>query len=75
MNSGALFWSVRRELWENRSIYLAPLIVAGVIALASVGAVRHNLQPANLASHDELVRQGDRYARLWASWQAGLSGV
>jgi ABC-2 type transport system permease protein len=26
-----LLWSVRRELWENRSIYLAPLIVAGVI--------------------------------------------
>ena len=26
-----LFWSVRRELWENRSIYIAPLIVAGVV--------------------------------------------
>lgn len=25
------FWSVRRELWENKSIYLAPLIAAGVI--------------------------------------------
>jgi ATP-binding cassette subfamily B protein len=24
------------------------------------------------ASHDELVANGDRYARLWASWQAGL---
>jgi ABC-2 type transport system permease protein len=27
-----LYWSVRRELWENRSIYVAPLIVA-VVAL------------------------------------------
>ncbi len=26
-----------------------------------------------IASHDELVRQGERYARLWASWQAGLA--
>ncbi|HKB79082.1 MAG TPA: ABC transporter permease [Thermoanaerobaculia bacterium] len=26
-----LWWTVRRELWENRSIYLAPLIVAGLI--------------------------------------------
>src|SRR5881296_2954171 len=26
------YWSVRRELWENRSIYIAPLIVA-VVAL------------------------------------------
>src|SRR4051812_17289009 len=25
------YWSVRRELWENRSLYMAPLIVAGVI--------------------------------------------
>jgi ABC-2 type transport system permease protein len=24
-------WSVRRELWENRSIWIAPLVVAGVI--------------------------------------------
>ena len=26
-----------------------------------------------VASHDELVDQGERYARLWASWQAGVS--
>jgi len=25
-----MYWSVRRELWENRSIYLAPLAFAGV---------------------------------------------
>lgn len=25
-----LYWSIRRELWENRSLYIAPLIVAGV---------------------------------------------
>jgi ATP-binding cassette, subfamily B, bacterial len=24
------------------------------------------------ASHDELVAQGERYARLWASWQSGV---
>jgi ABC-2 type transport system permease protein len=28
-----LYWSVRRELWENRSIYIAPLAVAGVVLL------------------------------------------
>jgi ABC-2 type transport system permease protein len=27
------FWSVRRELWENRSIYLAPLSVAAIVLL------------------------------------------
>ena len=26
-----------------------------------------------VASHDELVEQGERYAKLWASWQQGLA--
>ena len=26
-----MYWSVRRELWENRSIYIGPLIVAAVV--------------------------------------------
>jgi ABC-2 type transport system permease protein len=26
-----LYWSVRRELWENRSIYVAPLVAAAVL--------------------------------------------
>jgi ABC-2 type transport system permease protein len=25
------YWSVRREIWENRAVYLAPLAVAGVV--------------------------------------------
>ena len=29
------YWSVRRELWENRSIYVAPLIVAVVVLFGS----------------------------------------
>ncbi len=34
------YWSVRRELWENRSIYLAPLIAGGVVVAGVViGAV------------------------------------
>src|SRR5436190_5778969 len=35
------YWSVRRELWENRSIYIAPLIVAVVqvfgFAISTIG--------------------------------------
>jgi ABC-2 type transport system permease protein len=38
-----LYWSVRRELWENRSIYLAPLAVAGValfgFSLSSIAGI------------------------------------
>jgi ABC-2 type transport system permease protein len=32
------YWSVRRELWEHRSIYLAPLAVAGLLILGSAVA-------------------------------------
>jgi ATP-binding cassette subfamily B protein len=34
-------------------------------------AVMENGRLVEVASHDELVEQGERYARLWASWQAG----
>src|SRR6202142_1329822 len=30
----SLYWSVRRELWENRSVYIAPLAVAAVALFA-----------------------------------------
>jgi hypothetical protein len=36
-----LYWSVWRELWENRSIYIVPLIVAAVqvfgFAITTIG--------------------------------------
>jgi ABC-2 type transport system permease protein len=32
--SRRLYWSVRRELWENHSLYLAPLTVAALFLLA-----------------------------------------
>jgi len=36
-----LFWSIRRELWENRSIYIGPLAVAAVVlAGIFIGALR-----------------------------------
>src|SRR5712691_2414553 len=42
MNTRAMYWSVRRELWENRSIYVAPLAVAGVVLLGFfIAAIAH----------------------------------
>jgi ABC-2 type transport system permease protein len=35
------YWSLRRELWENRSIYLAPLAVAGVVLFGFFATLRH----------------------------------
>lgn len=39
-----LYWSVRRELWENRSLYLAPLAVAA-LALAGFAIGLVHLPP------------------------------
>ncbi len=48
-----LYWSIRRELWENRSIYLAPLAVAAVAlfgfslsAIAGIWETPLRLNPA-----------------------------
>ncbi len=35
------YWSVRRELWENRAIYVAPSIVAAIILFGSFVASFH----------------------------------
>jgi len=49
-----LYWSIRRELWENRSIYIAPLVVAGVVLLgfliATIGRAVAMADPAQRAA-------------------------
>jgi ABC-2 type transport system permease protein len=35
------YWSARRELWENRSVYIAPLIVSGIILFGSFVTAFH----------------------------------
>jgi len=36
-----LYWSLRRELWESRSLYIAPLVVAGLILFGFFVGVAH----------------------------------
>src|SRR5207237_1515756 len=36
-----MYWCVRREFWENRSLYLAPLAIAALILVASVIGAFH----------------------------------
>ena len=31
MKTRPLYWSVRREIWENRSLYVVPLVAAGAV--------------------------------------------
>ncbi len=51
-----VYWSARRELWENRWLYIAPLIVAAVALVGfALGAIRTPLSaaagPASLLQH------------------------
>jgi ABC-2 type transport system permease protein len=36
-----MYWSIRREFWENRSIYLVPLVVMALILLSSLIGTIH----------------------------------
>jgi ABC-2 type transport system permease protein len=49
-----MYWSIRRELWENRSIYIAPLVIAGVVLIgfliATIGRALVTVDPAQKAA-------------------------
>jgi ABC-2 type transport system permease protein len=61
--SRRLYWSMRRELWENRAIYLAPLAVAALFLLGFLISAIH--PPAQMRDamaldpmrHQELIQQ------------------
>jgi ABC-2 type transport system permease protein len=56
-----LYWSVRREVWENRYLYIAPLGVAAVLVSAYlIGLIflPHHRMPAVMAL-DPTKRQGE----------------
>jgi len=38
------YWSLRREFWENRSLYMAPLAVAAVFLFAFPVSIAHTLR-------------------------------
>jgi ABC-2 type transport system permease protein len=49
-----LYWSVRRELWENRSIYIAPVVVAALFLFGfSISTIRIRLHKEVLWSPDQ----------------------
>jgi ABC-2 type transport system permease protein len=65
------YWSVRRELYEYRSIYLAPLAIAGVILLGFMWVLvqlPHNMRSAMAM---EMTHQRDMIAQPF-NFAAGL---
>jgi ABC-2 type transport system permease protein len=68
--SQRFYWSVRRELWENRSIYLAPLAVAALFLLGfliSTGSLPNQMRAASVLNpiqQQELFGQPYTFAAL-----------
>jgi ABC-2 type transport system permease protein len=47
----AIYWSIRRELWENRSVYIAPLAVAAMFMfgfVVNMVTLRHRISASSL---------------------------
>jgi len=45
-----LYWSIRRELWENRSIYIAPVGVVGMFLFGfviNIASLRHRINASS----------------------------
>jgi ABC-2 type transport system permease protein len=68
--SRRMYWSVRRELWESRSIYIAPLAVAALILVGFLIGTMHlpdKMRAAlalNPMQQRELIEQPYRFAEL-----------
>ena len=66
----AMYWSIRRELWENRSIYVGPLVAALVFLFGFVinmVATRHRIDASPLdpaQPHDLLATRYELSAAL-----------
>ena len=65
-----MYWSVRRELWENRSIYIAPLAVAAMILFGFLISTIHLPDKVRAAlalspmQQQELIEQPYNFAAL-----------
>jgi ABC-2 type transport system permease protein len=71
-----LYWSVRRELWENRSIYIAPLAVAAVLVfaflIATIGRAMSIPDPARRLT---VLSEPNSFAELVIMGTAFIVGV
>jgi len=58
-----MYWSVRRELWENRSIYAAPVAVACVFLFGFSISMLHLLVKMHITPWLDAMQQRELFAR------------
>jgi ABC-2 type transport system permease protein len=70
------YWSVRRELWENRSIYIAPLAVAAVVLFGFlIATIGRAMSATNLAQRRAVLEEPYTFAALLIMGTAFIVGV
>jgi ABC-2 type transport system permease protein len=70
-----LYWSVRRELWENRSIYIAPLAVAVVMLFGFLIATLGHVMSMDPARRAAALTEPNDFAELLIMGTAFVVGV
>jgi ABC-2 type transport system permease protein len=70
-----LLWSVRRELWENRSIYIAPLAVAAVMLFGFLIATIGHAMSMDPARRAVALTEPNDFAALLIMGTAFIVGV
>ncbi len=71
-----MYWSLRRELWENRYIYIAPLAVAGfTVAGFLVATIGRALSTPNLTERRAILEGPYHFATALIMGTAFVAGL
>jgi ABC-2 type transport system permease protein len=71
-----MYWSVRRELWENRSIYLAPLAVAGFALVGFlIATIGRSLSAPDLIQRRTILEEPFSFATALIMGAAAIVGL
>ena len=63
--SRLLYWSVMRELWESRSIYIAPLAVAALVLVGHlIATIGRAMSVTNLAQRGAILEEHYSFAEF-----------
>ena len=68
-----MYWSIKREVWESRSLYIAPLAVAGIFLLGFLVRASHLLTEARGSATPEV--QGAMLAQTFDFAALALMGT
>jgi ABC-2 type transport system permease protein len=69
------YWSVKRELWEHRSIFMAPLIVSGLVLFGFLIRITHLAEIVRNAEHANPIEQTLKIAAPFGIGTFAIVGV